>query len=166
MGPNYCRKKQLFSQLDTLLCFVEYIIEEQLNFSPFIHSFSHTWRGAGNKKNFRHRTQGTKGEDHGWVSVAVYFSNSRLEVWIFFFCGERRVQVIWLTMGTATAGVFGPKAHSYNKIIIKITPILPSIGHQYGYRNQFACHPSLYLSSRKAPSNFSSFWGAFCSDMV
>ena len=28
-------------------------------------------------------------------------------------------------MGTATAGVFGPKAHSYNKIIIKINSKSP-----------------------------------------
>ena len=81
-------------------------------FHHFIHSFSQTWRGAGNKKDSHRRMKRTKVEDHGWVSVAVYFSNSRVEVWIFFFCRERRAQVIWLTMGTATAGVFGPKAHS------------------------------------------------------
>ena len=78
----------------------------------FISSEVHTWRGAGNKKSSRHRTKGTEVEDHGWVSVAVYFLYFRREVWIFFFRGERRAQVIWLTMGTATAGVFGPKAHS------------------------------------------------------
>ena len=78
-------------------------------FYPFFHSFSRTWRGAGNKKNSRHRTKGTEIEDNGWVSVAVYFSYFRREVWIFFFRGERRAQVIWLTLGTATAGVFGPR---------------------------------------------------------
>ena len=34
-------------------------------FYPFFHSFSHTWRGAGNKKNSRHRTKGTEIEDNG-----------------------------------------------------------------------------------------------------
>ena len=88
-----------------------FLLRKRLNsiFYPFFHSFSHTWIGAGNKKNSRHRTKGTEVEDHGWVSVAVCFWNSRLEVWIFFFCRERRAQVIWLTMGTATAGVFGPR---------------------------------------------------------
>ena len=56
--------------------------------------------------------KGTEVEDHGWVSVAGCFLYFRREVWIFFFRGERRAQVIWLTMGTATADVFGPKAHS------------------------------------------------------
>ena len=34
-------------------------------FAPFFHSFSHTWRGAGNKKSSRHRTKGTEVEDNG-----------------------------------------------------------------------------------------------------
>ena len=93
-------------------------------FYPFFHSFSHTWRGAGNKKSSRHRTKGTEVEDHGWVSVAVYFSYFRREVWIFFFRGEQRAQVIWLTTGTATAGVFGPKAHSLTQIIVTMTTVL------------------------------------------
>ena len=83
----------------------ESVFAKQCNsiFYPFFHSFSRTWRGAGNKKNSRHRTKGTEVEDDGWVSVAVYFSYFRREVWIFFFRGERRAQVIWLTTGTAIA---------------------------------------------------------------
>ena len=44
--------------------------------------FTRFWRGAGNKKRSSHRKKGTEVEDHGWVSVAVYFSYCRLEVWI------------------------------------------------------------------------------------
>ena len=81
-------------------------------FSPFHPLVFPDLKRCRRQEGSRRRTKGTKVEDHGWVSVAVYFWNSRLEVWIFFFCRERGAQVIWLTMGAATAGVFGPKAHS------------------------------------------------------
>ena len=81
-------------------------------FSPFHPPIFPDLKRCRKQEGSRRRTKGTKVEDHGWVSVAVYFWNSRLEVWIFFFCRERGAQVIWLTMGAATAGVFGPKAHS------------------------------------------------------
>ena len=81
-------------------------------FSPFHPLVFPDLKRCRKQEGSRRRTKGTKVEDHGWVSVAVCFWNSRLEVWIFFFCRERRAQVVWLTMGTATAGVFGPKAHS------------------------------------------------------
>ena len=81
-------------------------------FSPFHPLVFPDLKRCRRQEGSRRRTKGTKVEDHGWVSVAVYFSHFRREVWIFFFRGERRAQVIWLTMGTATAGVFGPKEHS------------------------------------------------------
>ena len=131
----------------------------------FISSEVHTWRGAGNKKSSRHRTKGTEVEDHGWVSVAVCFLYFRREVWIFFFFWRTKSASNLTDHGNCNCGCLWSKSTFLDPNYRNNDNSAP-IQHQYGYRNQFACHSTLSLSSRKASSKFSSFWGAFCSNMV